>query len=521
MSLHKDLTPALNLRLLAGFDAFDSSYDRVTTTGYDLDIYNLYSLNNAADIRTDSYLRNRRLLGLYGDLSLSYLNAVYLTVTGRNDWSSTLPRANRSFFYPSVSLGVLVDELTELPDFVSFLKLRASYAGIGKDTDPYRTSVVYGNPSIFPINGVTGWSRGTQKGANDLKPERTNTFEVGANVRFLNNRISLDATYYNAKSIDQIIPVPTSPTTGYNSYILNAGSMRNQGVELMLKASPVATEDFLWDVTVNYTRNRNEVLEIYDGIDDIFIGDHYGYAGASATIRLIPGQPYGNIYGRSYARYGANDDDLFIDYSQPMLIGDDGFPVIETTQKILGNTQPDWFGAVINNFTYKGIGLSFQFDTRQGVQKYNQMGNFLAAFGIAPYTTNRDQTIVFEGVTASGEPNTKPVFLGQGVGPDGVDYGAGYYRNVYRGSTENFVEDADWFRLRNVSLSYDLPATLLQNVFIDQASLRITGNNLWLKTPYSGFDPEGNRGNGNGDDGLGGFTYPGVRTVFFTLNLGF
>ena len=517
----QDLGPALNVRFLAGFDVFDSSYDRITTTGYDLDIYNLFSLNNAADIRTSSYVQRRRLLGLYGDLSFSYLNSIYLTLTGRNDWSSTLPVENRSFFYPSVSLGVVLDDLLELPEIISFAKLRASYAGIGKDTDPYRTGVVYGNPAGFPIEGVTGWSRGSQQGASDLKPERTNTFEVGTNLRFLQNRLSVDFTYYDAKSIDQIIPVPTSLTTGFSSFILNAGSMRNHGVELMLKGSPIATDDLLWDITLNYTRNRNEVIEIYEGIEDIFIGSHFGYAGSSASIRLIEGQPYGNIYGRSYARYGASDDDLFIDYSQPLLIGDDGFPVIETTQKILGNTQPDWFGSLINSFTYKGLGLSFQFDTRQGVQKYNQMGNFLAAFGVAPYTLNRDETIVFEGVTADGEPNTKAVFLGQGTGPDGESYGAGYYRNTYRGSTENFVEDADWFRLRNVSLSYSLPASLLERVFIDNATLRITGNNLYLKTPYSGFDPEGNRGNGNSDDGFGGFTYPGVRSVFFTLNLGF
>ncbi|PPK88195.1 TonB-linked SusC/RagA family outer membrane protein [Neolewinella xylanilytica] len=513
--------PDINMRFLAGFDVFDSSYDRVTTTGYDLDIYDLFSLNNAADIQTESNLRNRRLLGLYGDLSFDYRNAVYLTVTGRNDWSSTLPAANRSFFYPSVSLGLIMDELIELPSAISFFKIRTSYAGIGKDTDPYRTSIVYANPTGFPIEGVTGWSRGSQKGANDLKPERTNTFEIGTNLRFLQNRLSLDFTYYDAKSVDQIIPVPTSLTTGFSSFVLNAGSMRNRGVELMLKGSPVATENFLWDVTLNYTRNRNEVLEIYEGIEDIFIGDHFGYAGASATIRLIEGQPYGNIYGRSYARYGANDDDLFIDYSQPMLIGADGFPVIETTQKILGNTQPDWFGAIINNFTYKGLTFSFQIDTRQGVQKYNQQGNFFSAFGIAPYTLNREETIVFEGVTADGEPNTQAVYLGQGTGPDGRAYGAGYYRNTYRGSTENFVEDADWIRLRNVSISYQLPATLLENLFIDNVSLRVTGNNLWLDTPYSGFDPEGNRGNGNTDTGFGGFTYPGVRTVFFTLNVGF
>ncbi|CAH1001457.1 TonB-dependent receptor P26 [Neolewinella maritima] len=517
----RTLTPDLNLRLLAGFDAFDSSYDRVTTTGNDLDIFNLFSLNNAADIRTSSALVDRRLLGLYGDLSLSYLDAVYLSVTGRNDWSSTLPQANRSFFYPSVSLGVVLGELMQLPDGLSFVKLRASYAGIGKDTDPYRTNVVYDPASGFPINNVTGWTRDDQQGAPDLKPERTNTIEFGTDLRFFSNRLSLDATYYNAKSVDQIIPVPVSNATGFSTFVLNAGSMRNQGVELLLKGTPVVTDDFSWEVNLNYTRNRNEVLEIFEGVEDILIGTSFGYAGSSAAIRLIEGQPYGNIYGRSYARFGADEDDLFLERGAPLLIGEDGFPVIETTPKILGNTQPDWFGALINTVTYRGLSLSFQFDTRQGVQKYNQQGNFFSAFGTAPYTLNRNETIVFDGVLADGTPNTTPVFLGQGVGPDGVDYGAGYYRNRYRGSTENFVEDADWFRLRNLSLRYQLPTTLLETVFVQSASIALTGNNLWLSTPYSGFDPEGNRGNGNGDDGFGGFTYPSVRSFFVTLNVGF
>jgi hypothetical protein len=380
---------------------------------------------------------------------------------------------------------------------------------------------VYGSADNFPIDEVTGWSRAPQKGSNTLEPERTNTFEIGADLRFLENRLSVDLTYYNAKSVDQIIPVPVSNATGFETFILNAGSMRNQGIELGITGTPVVTQDFRWNVNVNYTRNRNEVLEIFEGVEDILVGSSFGYANSSATIRLIPGQPYGNIYGRSYARFGADDDDLFIDYDQPLLIGEDGFPVIENEQKILGNTQPDWFGAISNTITYKGLSLSFLFDTRQGVQKYNQQGNFFAAFGLAPYTLNRDQTIVFEGVTADGSPNTTPVFLGQGEGPDGEDYGAGYYRNTFRGSTENFVEDADWVRLRNLSLSYQLPAAVLENVFIRSANISLTGNNLWLSTPYSGFDPEGNQSSSNSDDGFGGFVYPSVRSFFVTLSLGF
>lgn len=512
-----------DVQVLLGHDIFDSSYDRITTNGSELDIFDLYSLNNAANITTSSYRSNYRLLGLYGDLSLAYRNAVYLSITGRNDWSSALPKANRSFFYPSVSLGVILSELTDLPSVFSYAKLRASYAAIGKDTDPYRTNVVYASASGFPIDGTTGWTRANERGAPDLVPERTTTFEVGADLRFVDNRFGLDLTYYNSTSSDQIIPVPVSSATGFTSFILNAGSIENKGIEAVLNLRPISTNDLSWDVNLNYTRNRNKVIEIREGIEEIFLSSSFGYAGSSASIRLIEGQPYGNIYGRSYARYnpGGSADDIFIDESAPLLIGEDGFPVIETDQKVLGNTQPDWFGAITNTFRWKDLSFSFMFDTRQGVQKYNQMGNFFAAFGIAPYTTNRNETIVFDGVLADGTPNTKAVWLGQGVGPDGEDYGAGYYRNRYRGSTENFVEEADWIRLRNVSLTYQLPATLLENNFIQRAAITLTGNNLWLDTPYSGFDPEGNRGNRNIDDGFGGFTYPGVRSFFVTLNVTF
>lgn len=521
--LNFDLSSDLNLRFLTGFDVFDSDYDRLTTFGDELDIFNLFSLNNAAEITTSSFLQEYNLLGLYGDLSLAYRNALYLTVTGRNDWSSALPAASRSFFYPSVSLGLVVSELTELPTFLSYAKLRASYAGIGKDTDPYRTNVVYASAGGLP-NGITGWTRGNQQGAPDLKPERTNTIEFGADLRFFNNRFGVDVTYYDAESRDQIIPVPVSNATGFTTFVLNAGSMENKGVELILRASPVRTTDFSWDFNINYTRNRNKVLEIFEGVEDIFLGSSFGYAGSSASIRLVEGQPYGNIYGRSYARYyenPADEDELFIDTSRPLLIGPDGFPVIETDQKILGNTQPNWFGAITNTVRYKGFSLSVLFDTRQGVQKYNQQGNFFAAFGTAPYTLNRNDVIVFDGVLANGERNTQEVWLGQGTGPDGESYGAGYYRNRFRGSTENFVEDADWVRLRNVSLSYQLPQGWLDNIFLQRAGITLTGNNLWLDTPYSGFDPEGNRGNQNGDDGFGGFTYPNTRSYFATINLTF
>ncbi len=518
------ITEDLDFQLLGGFDVFDANYDRVGVRGEELDIYNLFSVNNAAQITSNSFLRQRRLMGLYGDLQLGYRNAVYLSLTGRNDWSSTLPAANRSFFYPSVSASIVFSELLQLPRAFDYGKLRVSYAGIGKDTEPYRLATVYTNPSGFPIDGTTGWARGSSRGSNTLVPERTNTFEVGVEMRAMRNRARLELNYYDATSSDQIIPVPVSLATGYSSFVLNAGSIRNHGVELSLGGTPVKTTDFTWDIGINFTRNYNKVVAITEGVEEIFIGSSFGYAGSTASIFLVEGQPYGNIYGRSYKRYeptldGDAPGPKVLNRDAPIVIGPNGFPVVETQQKILGNTQPNWFGALNTTFTYKDLSLRLLVDTRQGVQKYNQLDNFMSAFGIAEYTTNRDQTIVFDGVLADGTPNTKPVFLGQGTGPDGVNYGNGFYRNVYRGVTENFVEDADWVRLRTASLRYQLPQNLFDGKVLDGAALTLTGNNLLLATPFSGFDPESNDTNGNSGDGFGGFTYPAVRSFLLTLDV--
>jgi TonB-linked SusC/RagA family outer membrane protein len=514
----------LGMSVLAGYDIFSSTLDRVFTSGDELDIFDLFSLNNAAIIRTSSFQRDYRLLGLYGDLSFDYDNFLYLSITGRNDWSSALPVESRSFFYPSVSLSYVFSEHLELPELFTYGKLRASYAGIGKDTDPYRVNTEYAAAAGFPIDGTTGWTRANQKGAPDLRPERTNTWEAGLELRILNNRLGLDVTYYDALSIDQIIPVPVSPTTGFTSFILNAGSMRNRGVELILNARVMETKDFSWDVNMNFTRNRNVVEKIRDGIEEIVLGSHFGYVGSSASLRLIEGQPYGNIFGRSFQRYYENPEDqgIILDRSRPLLINANGYPILNTDQMVLGNALPDWFGALTTSFSYKSFTLSAMFDTRQGVQKYNQMGNFFSAFGIAPYTLDRNTSVVFEGVRADGTPNTTPAWLGQTAGPNGeTPLSGGYYRAIHRTATEPFVEDADWVRLRNLSLSYRLPKAVIEGLPIEGLSLTFTGFNLWLSTPFSGFDPEGNRGNGNADDGFGGFTYPGIRRLMFTLNAQF
>ncbi len=243
-------------------------------------------------------------------------------------------------------------------------------------------------------------------------------------------------------------------------------------------------------------------------------------------MKLIPGEAYGNIYGTHYRRYYGTDkeDPIRTDKSRPLVIGANGFPVLApvSSQKLLGNSQPDWVGGISNTFTYKNISLSMLIDARWGMERFNRLENFYVAFGIADYTANRRSYKVFEGVLADGTPNTKQVWLDQGTGPDGVTYGEGYYRTNYRAISEPFVQDASWIRLRSASLSYSLPTKWLPKNFIRNASVSVTGNNLLLITDYYGLDPESvSADSGSNVDGSSGFTYPAARTILFTLNVGF
>jgi outer membrane receptor protein involved in Fe transport len=499
--------------------------NRTSAEGDELDVYNLFNLNNAKVVAISQYKENYRIVGAYGDLTLGYNNYLYLSLTGRNDWTSTLSPDNRSFFYPSANLSYIFSEHLKMPSWINYGKLRASLAGIGKDAAPYSTSIVYVPSFDQPVNDVIGWSRSGAAGIASLQPERTTTFEIGTDLSFFNDRLALNFTWYKSNSKDQIIPVSVPPSSGFTTITLNAGEIENKGVELSLKGTPFKTKNFNWDVTVNFSSNKNKILSIYPGLTEIVIGDQFGYSNSTVTMKYVPGQSVGDIYGTPWSRYGDDKNPMYSDKSLPLLIGDDGFPVLTpfSDQRVLGNAYPDWIGSIANSFSYKNWNLYFLWDTRQGLEKYDQFSNFMAAFGISPVTLSRDQTMVFDGVLADGSKNTKAVWLGQGIGPDGVDYGsAGYFRNVYRGIAENFVEDASWVRLRTATLTYTLPQKIFTHSVIKNVSLSFTGNNLLLFTPYKGFDPESSSTpSGSNVNGFAGFTYPALRSYIFTLNVGF
>ncbi|GEO12120.1 SusC/RagA family TonB-linked outer membrane protein [Segetibacter aerophilus] len=520
--LSKDISSTLRL----GHELLDRKTTSRGVLGSKLNVFDWFNLRNAAVLQANDNSSQYRLMGIFGEATFDYKSYLFLSVTGRNDITSSLRKPNNSFFYPSVSLSYLVSEHINLPKYISSAKARVSYAKIGKDALPYSTSTGYGAYTSLPA-GTTGFTRGSNLGDPNLRPEFTNTIEGGLEMSFFNNRLSFDATYYHSISKDQIINVNVSSATGYVRAAVNSGSMRNKGVELILRGTPVKTSNFSWDASLNFSANRNKVLSIREGLTEIpYGGASGGYLNSPVTMKLIPGEAYGNIYGTHFVRYygSGKEDPIRTDKSKPMVIGANGFPLLApvSSQKLLGNSQPDWIGGLTNSFSYKNLTLSTLIDARWGFEKFNRLENFYAAFGIADYTADRREFKVFEGVLADGTPNTKRVWLGQATGPDGVNYGEGYYRNYYRAISEPFVQDASWIRLRSASLAYSLPDGWLHKNVIKNATVSVTGNNLFLHTKYFGLDPESVSADaGSNVDGSAGFTYPAARSFLFTLNVGF
>lgn len=522
ITLKKQWNNDWNTSLRFGNDVFERRFDRVTARGENFVIPEFYNLNNATQIFASQGSSIRRLVGFYGDLMLDYKNFLFLNITGRNDVSSTLPQSNNSFFYPSVNLSYAFTEQIQSPEWLTFGKIRASWAQVGKDTNPHILGATFVSPAVFPLNGQVGFSRNSTFGDPFLRPELTTSLEFGTQLAFFENRLNLDVTYYKSNSKDQIIPVPISDATGFSAYITNAGEIENRGWEIVVGGTPIQRGDFSWNVAANITTNRNEVVSIREGIDQIVIGSQFGYVGSTVTMILKEGQPYGNIYGSSYVRPGADPDSEILDRSLPMLIGANGFPVRNGNQLVLGNAVPKLFGGVRNDFNYKGFEFSFLIDFRTGLEQYSQFDNFLSAFGKQEASLARNDFRIFPGVVADGSVNSQEVWLGQGVGPDGVNYGAGYWRNHYRTTSENFVHDASFVKLRNITLAYTIDPQLIESTPFRTARFSVAANNIILFTPWDGFDPEsfsaGAGGNAVGFTGLG---FPGVQSVFFTLNLGF
>jgi TonB-linked SusC/RagA family outer membrane protein len=491
----------LDYSVLVGNTTQSTYSDLLSARGEKFALPFFYDLSNTANLYNSRATSRRKYTGIFADVKFGFRNALFLELTGRNDWSSTLPPSNNSFFYPSASLSYVFTDLPHISgDILSFGKLRLSYSQVGKDAPPYSNGPYFVNPAGFPFNTTPGSLRSTDYSDPALKPEMQQSIEVGTELHFLKDRILLDVSWYRNKNVDQIIPVPIAYTSGYNSYITNAGSIQNQGVEVQIGGSPIKLKDFIWNVNINWSTNKSKVLSIKQGISEIAFYDE-----GRVSNKLVVGGSAGDLYGYAYRR----------DASGNLLINAQGFPDYTPTFVKSGNAFPRWIGSMNNSFTYKGFTLSGLLELRKGGDVFDvTMRNFIRN-GVLKITENRYQQTVFKGIKESdGKANDISVVLDQN-----------FYRNpnFFNNITDVILQDASWIRLRNVSLAYQLPKKWMDKTkFIIGANVNLTASNFILWTPYKGYDPQSSAfGAGYNVYGYTGSNIPNYSSFVFTLNLNF
>lgn len=523
----KQFTQDFGATLLLGSNLNHRFSQTVFAEGTGLTIPGFFNLSNASNFRALEDQDTRRIAGLFGDLQLEYKRMLYLNLTARNDWASTFGNNQNNFFYPSASLGFVFTEALGLSDgsILPFGKLRVSYAEAGKEPDPYLLSTVFigGTAGGGFITGVSapflGQNLFTQSGLlgnPNILPEQTSSIEVGLDLRFLNGRLNIDATYYNQTSEGQIIGADIPGTTGFTRVILNAGKVENRGFEVVLDVTPIKTRSgFTWNIMTNFTRNESEVLELVDDLEFLAIGQNFGSAGT----RAIVGEPYGLLFGPVYER--TSDGQLIIDDAT-------GHPLQAEESDILGDPNPDWLLGINNSFSYKGVTLSALLDIRQGGDLWNGTKGALYYFGAHKDTDDNrfNNTVkVFDGVLESSfrEQETNP---GAWVANDiAVPLDQSWHfsgpGSGFTGPTDQFIEDGSWVRLREVTLGYSLPKSLLDKTPFGNIDISFTGRNLWLHTDYSGIDPETSlKGVSNGA-GFDYFNMPNTRSYVGALRMSF
>lgn len=485
-----------------------------------LNIDQLYTFANAQSNVPSNFFSRREIFGVYGDFSFDYKNYLFLNVTGRNDWSSTLPVNNNSYFYPSASVSfVLTEAFPNLGivknDILSYAKLRANYANVGSDEDPYQLSFTY-NPLtqasdiytfniLYPIGGASAFGATNILPPTNLRPQQQTSYEFGAELKFFGGRLGLDMTYYKTLNYDQIISIAVPQTTGYAAKRLNVGEISNKGLEAMLTVTPLKTRSgFRWDAAFNFNRNINRVESLAPGLTEFITtsGDGFGI-----FIVAKPGETF-NIQGVSWLR----------DPNGNIIINPTTGLRTPGPRKVFGSIYPDWTLGINNSFSYKGIDFNFLVDVRKGGVINSQTVSIVRGSGLAIETADNNRTpIVDPGVIRNADgtfsPNTKPVASMQ-------QYWGQLDNSV---SPENNIFDGSYTKLREVRIAYNLPKTWVSKTPFGSIALGLEGRNLWIissKVPH--IDPEANvLGTGLIGEGLERGSIPSSRTIGGNLRFTF
>lgn len=529
----------------AEYNHYDYQYHRTTVP--DLIVPDLYSVSNSAAAATTGLSESHsELQSVFGMANIGYKNWLFLTLTGRNDWSSTLPVDNNSYFYPSASLSwILTDALGIQSNVLSFLKLRASYAEVGGSADPYSLNGTYSAGNPFDGNPSLGYTSTIPP--LSLMPQRKRSKEAGLEVRFLNNRIALDAAFYRENTINQIMDIAVSRTTGFSTQTINAGNLQNQGVELQFMATPVQKKDFSWDMTINWSTNKNKVVELYGDMKYLYLYN----ASWGAYVYAIPGQEYGTLWG--YAIVRENATPVYYDeektqlshyvYSGRPLVTTSGRYIRSGARTDLGNIYPDWFGGINNSFTYKDFNFSFLVDFRKGGLINSITHMFGMYTGILEETAainangmnvrddvadgggvliedavygkvNTDGTIQF--LNADGTNSSTPVTSTTYV--DANTWGYDHYAK-----TELNTFDGSFVKLREVSMGYSFSKIeALRKIGVKNLNVSLVGRNLLLLfANIPDIDPEVANSAGNTSVGAENNAIPSTRSFGFNIRLDF
>lgn len=487
--------PAIQFNIALGGNRFDQSGRTQSTMAPELLVPGIYNLGNAsAPLVASEYQYKKRINSLYAFGTLNFKDLLYLNITGRNDWSSTLPPGHNAYFYPSVGLSANLKSLLSLPDALSTVRARGSWAQVGNDAGPYQIVNTYGFGSPWGDNySIVG--NATLNNAN-LKPEITSTYEVGLALGFLQDRLTLDATYYNIRSRNQIINLPLVQSSGESNKVINAGEIRNTGLEFVLNAVPVERPGGLrWSFTLNWSRNVGKVMSLGDELDKIV----QAAPGEDASIQARVGERMGAIWGPGYQRVESGD------MKGQIIIFPDGSPRPTTEDIYLGNINPDWIGSIYNELSYKNISLHVLFGGQYGGYFISRFYNKAAGAGQLLFSEEG------RGARTPGHEYDDPYYIpGAAQLADGKyaenstttdgTYSAGVYgtdmRSFIKKRLDHISEaqlfSATYFRLREVSLEYALPGKLLERSFIKGASIALSARNLLLLTPAGNkdFDPE-------------------------------
>jgi TonB-linked SusC/RagA family outer membrane protein len=498
LSYKDQINENIKYGISAGANTMRQTYDFSGMYADQLSQPGVYQISNSLDQAVADPLRTKKAINsVYGAAQLSYKERIFIDLTGRNDWSSTLPFKNNSFFYPSVSTSFLVSELINLPAQISYAKARFSWAQVGNDTRPYQTDKYYDR--IYS-NSFTNPSTLFNP---DLKPEITSSYEAGIDLHFFRNRLGLDVAAYTNNSKNQIIAIPLDPVTGYSNALINAGLINSKGVEVVLMGKPVSNKKFLWNTTLTWSMNRSYVKELAPGITNQIIYSHEG----NVTIEARVGGRMGDLYGRGFQRSPEGK----IIYSSV------GLPAqLDPIAKKWGNAFADWKAGLLNEFSFKNFRVSILLDGQKGGSLYSQTNHKSNTLGKTKVTLpGREDGIVGDGVVLGNDgkytSNTVKVAA------------SSYYETYYAiSNAETNIFDASFIKLREARIEYTLPAGTLKKLGIKQTSIAVYGRELFNFTDFPGFDPEGgNLNSGTLTPGVELMQFPSTRNMGINLTLKF